>query len=440
MKIVIIGGVAAGLTAATKLKRGNPDLEVIVYERGRDISYGSCGLPYFIADDIKDSEKLIAKDVARLKEEYDIDVYTYHEVIGLKVESQEITVKDLKKETVFDTHFDKLIIATGASPIVPPLEGVDNDNVFTLRDVQDGIKLKAAILKPSTERIVIIGGGYIGLEIAEAVKKLGKQIRIIEKAPRILSNFDEPVSKFVATLFNENGVKIHINEGLEKIVKNEVITEKGRYHADVVIMSVGSRPNTEFLKDSGIERLKNGAIVVNDRLETSIDNIYAAGDCASTLHLLKSKPDYIGLASIASKEAKTLARILLGEAVTFQPILGSSAIKIFNFEFGKTGLGEEEARAEGIDFGIQEITINDKPTYYPGYQDIHLRILYEKTSRKIIGGQVYGVEGAVLRTDVVAACIFKGMTADEMAYLDLCYAPPFSNVWDAINTVTSIIK
>ena len=440
MKIVIIGGVAAGLTAATKLKRGNPDLDVIVYERGSDISYGSCGLPYFIADDIKDSEKLIAKDVARLKEEYDIDVYTHHDVIGLKAESQEITVKNLKEDTVFDTRFDKLIIATGASPIVPPLEGVDNDNVFTLRDVQDGIKLKEAILRPSTQDIVIIGGGYIGLEIAEAIKKLGKNIRIIEKAPRILSNFDAPISKFVATLFSEHGVKIHLNEGLEKILGNEVITEKGRYNADVVIMSVGSRPNTKFLKDSGIEMLKNGAILVNNRLETSIDNIYAAGDCTSTIHLLKSKPDYIGLASIASKAAKTLARILLGETVTFQPILGSSAIKIFNFEFGKTGLGEEEAIAEGIDFAIQEITTNDKPTYYPGYKDIHLRLLYEKASRKVIGGQVYGQEGAVLRTDVIAACIYNGMTADEMAYLDLCYAPPFSNVWDAVNTVTSVIK
>jgi len=440
MKVVIIGGVAAGLTAATKLKRGNPDLEVIVYERGHDISYGSCGLPYFVADDIKAPEELIAKDVAKLKEEYDIDVYTHHEVIALNEEKQEITVKNIKENHFFDTHYDKLIVATGASPIVPPLEGVNSSIVYTLRDVRDGIKLKEAILKPSTKDVVIIGGGYIGLEIAEAIKKLGKQIRIIEKAPRILSNFDAPISDFVATLFNAQGVKIHLNEGLEKIEGHEVITEKGRYSADVVIMSIGSRPNTKFLKNSSLKMLRNGAIIVNERLETNNAHIYAAGDCASTTHLLKSEPDYIGLASIASKEAKTLARVILGEPVTFQPILGSSAIKIFNYEFGKTGLGEEEAKAQGIDFGIQEIKINNKPKYYPGYKDIHLRILYEKESKKVIGGQVYGEEGAVLRTDVIAACIYNGMTADEIAYLDLCYAPPFAGVWDAVNTATSVIK
>lgn len=440
MKIVIIGGVAAGLSAATKIKRENKETVVTVYAKGQFISYGSCGLPYFITDTIKTHTELISKDADRLKSEYGIQVYTNHEVIHVDPLKKQIKVKDHLSNSYFKDDYDDLVIATGAASIFPNVKGLDEVHCFQLRDLEDGIRLKAEILRPENKRVLVIGSGYIGLEVVEALSDYGKEVTLVNRSENLLKSYDQEVSDKILELLISKDVKLHLGEKLEEVGDKFVKTDKGMYEADIIVVALGNKPNTDFLIDTGIEMLSNGAIVVDSQMRTSLKNIYAAGDCATVSHLLKKKPAYIPLATNASKQGKILAQVLMGKNISMPPVLGSNAIKIFDYHFSKTGLSEKEAIEEGYNVGSNFVKTHTKPSYYPGSKAIFIKIIYEIDTHIVLGVQIFGQEDVVLRVDVFAACIFNKMTTEQIEYLDLCYAPPFSGVWDAINVSAGTVK
>lgn len=440
MKIVIIGGVAAGLSAATKIKRENKEAVVTVYAKGQFISYGSCGLPYFLTDTIKTHTELISKDPERLKLEYGIQTHTNHEVIHVDSAKKQITVKDLSSNRTFVDDYDELVIATGAASVLPNVKGLDEVHCFQLRDLEDGIQLKAEILKPENKRVLVIGSGYIGLEVVEALSDYGKEVTLVNRSENLLKSYDQEVSDKILELLISRSVKLHLGEKLEEVGDKFVKTDKGTYEADIIVVALGNKPNTEFLIDTGIDMLSNGAIVVDSQMKTSLKNIYAAGDCATVSHLLKKKPTYIPLATNASKQGKILAQVLMGKNISMPPVLGSNAIKIFDYHFSKTGLSEKEAIEEGYNVGSNFVKAHTKPSYYPGSKAIFIKIIYEIDTHIVLGVQIFGQEDVVLRVDVFAACIFNKMTTEQIEYLDLCYAPPFSGVWDAINVSAGTVK
>jgi len=443
MKVIVIGGVAAGMSAASKLKRTDKEAEVIVYEKGVHLSYGACGLPYYVGDLNDDYKKLIL----RTKEDFekrDIKINLKHEVVGVEPEKNLIKVKNLENGEEFEDNYDKLMIATGASPIIPPFPGKDLKNIFTLNTIEDGLSLKEEAMKETTKNIVVVGGGYIGIELAEVLTNLGKNITVVEMAPKILIPFDKEISDFAHEELEKNGAKVKINEKVEGFEGNEKVekvkTDKGEYNADLVIMSVGIRPNTKFLEDSGIKLAKNGAVEINREMKTSVDNIYAAGDCAEVYNMIKKENSYIALGTNANKCGKIAGENLAGENIEYKGTLGSSAIKVHSLELARTGLSEKEAEELGYNYKTKIITTVDKPHYYPGGKELTFKLIYEKDTNRILGAQGSGEEGVVLRIDVFALAIENRMDTEDLGMSDFCYAPPFSTAWDAINIVGNASK
>jgi len=443
MKVVVIGGVAAGMSAASKLKREDNNAEIVVYEKGVHLSYGACGLPYHVGDLNDDYKKLIL----RTKEDFEkkgIKVKLKHEVTGVNPENNSIKVKNLESGEEFEDKYDKLMIATGASPIVPPFPGKELDNIFTLNTIEDGISLKEEAMKDTTKDIVIVGGGYIGIELAEVLANLGKNITVVEMAPKILMPFDKEISDLAHEELEKNGVKLKVSEkvegfeGKEKVEK--VVTDKGEYNADLVILSVGIRPNTKFLQDSGIKLAKNGAVVIDRQMRTNFDNIYAAGDCAEVYNMVKKENSYIALGTNANKCGKIAGENLAGQNIEYKGTLGSSAIKVHSIELGRTGLSEKEAEDLGYDYKTKIVQANTKPHYYPGGKKITFKLIYEKDTNRLLGVQGAGEEGVVLRIDVFALAIENRMATDDVGMTDFCYAPPFSPVWDPVNVAGNAAK
>lgn len=445
-KIIIVGGVAAGMSAASKAKREKKDLEITVYEMTDIVSWGSCGLPYYVGNFYNDSERMIAKPLEQFQKE-GITVKMKHEVVGVDIEKKEISVKNLTTEEIFKDNYDELIITTGASAVKPPIKNIDLENVFTLKEFSDGIVLKKAMMKPENKRIVIIGAGYIGLEAVEAAVNLKKEVRIIQLGDRVIpGSFDKEITDIMEKeLRGHESVFLNLDEAVSEFEGKDgriskVKTNKGVYPADVVILATGVRPNTKFLEGTGIETLRNGAIIIDGRGRSNIKGIYAAGDCATVYHKIKKENVYIPLATTSNKIGRVVGENLAGKDKKFEGTLGSAAIKILDLEAGRTGLSSEEAKKMGINYKSVFVHDKNQTSYYPGQEDIYIKLIYEANTKKILGGQLIGKKGAVLRVDVLAAAIDKGMTTDELGYLDLCYAPPFSLTWDPLNVAGNLAK
>lgn len=444
MRIVIIGGVAAGMSAAAKARRLDKNADIVVYERTEVISWGACGLPYFLGDFFTDPKVMIA----RTKEEFienGIEVNTEHEVLSVNVSNKTLTVKDLNSGKEFEDTYDKLMIATGASPVIPPIENIHIDNVFTLKEYKDGIAIKELLKKEEIANIVIIGAGFIGIEASEAMRKLGKSCRLIQLDSRVLpESFDKEITDIMQQELVKHGVDLHLEEMVKKLngegkVK-EVVTNKGTYPADLVIICTGVRPNTTFVKDAGLKMLRNGALIINEYGETNIKDIYAAGDCASVYHLVRKDNIYIPLATTANKIGRIVGENLAGEKNIFQGTLGSGAVKVMDLEAARTGISENEAIKNGITYKTIFIKDQNQTSYYPGQCDIYIKLIYDPNTKIILGGQIIGKNDAVLRVDVLAAAIFNKMTTDQLGMLDLCYAPPFARTWDAVNVAGNVAK
>ena len=437
MRVIIVGGIAAGTSAAAKLRRLHKDAEIVIYEKGDIVSFGACGLPYFVGDFFEDTERMIAgTPEAFIKS--GVDVKTLHEVTNVDFKNKKVTVKNLKEGTTFEDSFDKIMIATGARSIIPPIKNVNLENVHTLKSLQDGYALKTLMKNEKNKKIAIIGAGFIGLEAVEAAKKYGKEVSVFQLGDRILQDvFDKEITDLLEEELRKHDVNLYVQETVTELIGDgkveKVVTNNREVEADVVIIATGVRPNTEFLKDSGIEMLRNGAIVVDNHGRTSIEDVYAAGDCASIYQIVQHEQSYVPLATGANKLGRIVGENLAGMDTEFQGSLSSSCIKVMDMEAGRTGITEEKAKSLGINYKTAFVTDMNQTDYYPGQNKIYVKLIYNADTYEILGGQVAGYKGAVQRVNVLAACIFGKITTKQLGMLDLCYAPPFARTWDVLN-------
>lgn len=443
MKVVIIGAVAAGMSAAAKLKRIKPDYEVVVYEKTDIVSFGACGLPYYVGDFFHDPNMMIAREKSKFIES-GIDLKTFKEVIDVDTLEKTLTIKDALSGEIFIDNYDKLMIATGASSIMPSLDK-SYDNLTTLKDMNDGIKLKELISKEENKNIVIVGAGFIGIETIEAAKRLNKNIHLIGRSNRILSKvFDKEITDLLEEELRKNNIHLHLNETIQKYIGEEnitkVITNKSEIDCDIVVMAIGVKPNTSFLENTNIKMLSNGAIIVDECGRTSVEDIYAAGDCATIKNLVTNEDMYVPLATGANKLGRIVGENLGGINSYYPGSLASSCIKVLDMEAAVTGLTEERAKALNLDFKTKCITNYNQTHYYPGREKLLIKLIYDAKTKVILGGQIAGYKDAVQRANVLATAITAKMTTEQLGMLDLCYAPPFATTWDALNVAGNVSK
>ncbi|CEJ72571.1 coenzyme A disulfide reductase [[Clostridium] sordellii] len=444
MRVVIIGAVAAGMSAAAKLKRSKPEYDVIVYEKTDVVSFGACGLPYFVGGFFDDPNNMIARAPEKFRES-GIDLNIFNEVISVDTENKKLKVKNVNTGETFIDSYDKLMIATGASSIIPPIKNVKLENVSTLKSLDDGVKVKELMNKDEIKKIAIIGAGFIGLEAVEAAKKLGKEVVVFQLEDRILPQvFDKEITDILESEIRKHEVDLRLEEIVSELVGEtkveKVVTNKGEYEADLVIIATGVRPNTAFLKDTGMDMLPNGAIIIDEFGRTSIEDIYAAGDCATIQNIVTGQDSYVPLATGANKLGRIVGENLAGANNSFQGSLGSSCIKIMDMEAAATGLTETQASKLGVEVKAKFISDFNQTNYYPGRDKMYVKLVYDASTKVILGGQVAGFKDAVQRCNVIAACIFGKLTTNQLGMLDLCYAPPFARTWDILNVAGNVSK
>lgn len=428
MNYVIIGGDAAGMSAAMQLYRHDPDAHITVLEKGSIYSYGQCGLPYVVGGLIDSTDDVIARTVETFRTKYGIDARIRHEATDVDADQKTVSGVDHATSKTFTISYDRLLIATGASPLVPTWKGADR--VHVLKTIPDTNKLIDGL--QTAENVVVIGAGYIGLEAAENIAHLGKRVTLIQRSSAIGTMFDIELSERLEEEAKRNGVRVVLNEEVESIEDGFVYTNGGRYKADLVVAAVGVTPNTAFLKRTGMKMLENGAIIVDDQLKTSVPHIYAAGDCATHFHRITKKPDYIPLGTTANKQGRIAGLNMAGNTRIFRGITGTSVLKFFNLIAASTGVSEEKAAAEGLQYEMVTLETKNKAGYYPDWTPLFVKLIYHKKTRQLLGGQAIGQEGADKRIDVLAAALFAELTIDDLEDLDLSYAPPVNGVWDPV--------
>ena len=446
-KIIVIGGVAAGMSAASKAKRTDKSLDITVYEMTDAISWGACGLPYYVGDFYPDASLMVARTYEEFQKE-GINVKIKHKVENIDFKNKKVFVRNLNENKVFEDNYDELVIATGASSTSPKdIKNLDSEGVYNLKTFNEGLDVKREMLKKENENIIIIGAGYIGIEIAEAALKLGKNVRIFQHSARILNKtFDEEITDLLENHIREHEkISLHLNESpLEvKTFENKVIglkTDKKEYKANLIIVATGVRPNTEFLKDTGIELFKNGAIIIDRFGRTNIPDVYAAGDCATVYHSVLEKNVYIALATTANKLGRLIGENLTGANKKFIGTLGSAGIKVLEFEAARTGITEQEAKDNNINYKTVFVDGEDHAGYYPGGEDVYIKLIYNTDTKVLLGAQVAGKKGAALRANTLAVAIQNKMTVTELANMDFLYAPPFATTWDIMNVAGNVAK
>ncbi|BCR22137.1 CoA-disulfide reductase [Borrelia sp. HM] len=443
MKIIIIGGTAAGTSAAAKAKRTNKELNITIYEKTNITSFGACGIPYFIGGFFDEPNNMIARTPDEFSKN-GISVFVEHEVIKVDTKNNTLQIKNLKTKQVFNDTYDKLVIATGANPIIPPISNIKLNNFYTIKNMQDGKAIKELLAKKDINDIIIIGAGYIGIEMIEAVKALRKNVRLIQLDKRILpESFDQEITNIMEEELKRNNVLVHTNEFAKSLIGKEkvkgIITNKGEYPADLIILATGVRPATEFLEGQ-LETLQNGAIIVNEYGETSIKNIFAAGDCATIYNIVSNQNDYIPLATTANKLGKVIGENLAGKRVSFKGTLGSASIKVLSLEAARAGLTEETALKIGIKYKTVFIKDKNHTNYYPNQEDLYIKLIYHEETKKIIGAQTIGKNGAAIRMHALSLAIYSKLTTKELGMMDFSYSPPFSKTWDALNIAGNAAK
>ena len=447
--IVVIGAEAAGMSAAAKACRVNRDARVTVFEQSDVISFGACGLPYYIGDFFTDPKEMSEFSPEQFAAR-GIDVRIKHRVESVDPQRQVLTVTNIDSGDSFEHPYNRLLIATGAIPVMPPVpglqEGFDQGRVSFVKTMQDGIQLKETVTSDQVKDVAIIGAGYIGLEMAEALERQGKHVRIFDSVSLPLSgSFDQEISELVCKELDAKGVACHWEEPLKNLEIADdqrliLTTGKGEYQADLVVLCTGVRPNTAFIKDLGLEMLGNGAIIIDDQTRTSLPDIFAAGDCATVPHAQIEGPVWIPLATYANKLGRLAGEVMGGMDSHFPGGYGAACLQVLGLEAGRVGLSEEEAKTQGIDYKTVVIRDKDHTSYYPGQSDILVKLVYDAESKKLLGGQIAGGRGAVLRVDVLSAAIKGGLTTADLGMMDFCYAPPFARTWDALNVAGNVAK
>lgn len=444
MKVIVIGGVAAGMSAAGKIRRNMLESEVVVYEKGSTLSYGACGLPYYVSNVIKDRDAMIARTAEEFRAQ-GISVKLFHEVIGLKTDEHTVVVRDLQNGGIFTDSYDKLVITSGASAVVPPWKGVELDNIFVLSNLEDGDSIKQAAHHSRVKSVTVIGAGFIGVELVEAFLEIGKRVTLVELQNQILPGFDKDMAQPLQEELESKGAVLKLGEKVERFegasCVERVVTNVNSYASDLVVIAVGVRPNTSFLDGTDIERLGNGAVVVDRSMRSSHPDIFAGGDCATVFHKVLVRSDsYIPLGTNANKQGRMIGDILCSVPVDYQGTLGTAMIKVCDYEAAKTGITEKDAILNHIPYQTVSVKAGSHAAYYPRQEPTYIKLVTAPDSKKILGAQVVGKEGAALRADIFAMAVHTGMTAPELGYVDFGYSPPFAGVWDAVSVAANRVK
>lgn len=444
-RLIVVGGVAAGMSAASAARRAKPDMEIIIFEKGPFISYGACSIPYYLSKDIEDYHQLIAISPEAARDERGLDVRSGCTVSSIDTKNKEVSVYEKDPGKTRKYSYDKLVLATGAVSIRPPMPGIDLQNVFTLRTLEDGIAIRDFIDRsyekrgeiPRLPRVVIIGGGYIGLELCESFRKRGLDVTVVEKMDRVLGTMDTTVTALVEDKIRNEGVKLFKETSVLGFAGRDgtvatVETDKGQFPAELVIVSVGVAPNTKLAAEAGVALGIRGAISVDEFMATNVPDIYAAGDCAEAIFTVTGKKTYIPLGTTANKQGRIAGENAAGKKSTFDGIVGTAQTKVFDLEVARTGLSLLEAEREGLDCFSSTIQGRSRSTSYPAGKPLLITYVVEKRTGRLIGAQMVGQEGVALRIDTLATCLYGKMTIMDVARLDLGYAPPFATVWDPI--------
>jgi NADPH-dependent 2,4-dienoyl-CoA reductase/sulfur reductase-like enzyme/rhodanese-related sulfurtransferase len=442
-RLLVIGGVAAGPKAAAKARRCDPEMEIVVYQEEDDISYAGCGLPYYVSGVIEDREKLISRTPGKFAQD-GIKILKNRRIERIDLQNSTVTGRRVGPGETFTDQFDRLVIATGAYPIRPKIEGIDLKNVFYLRSIFDADAVLEKVRSEDIQNVVIAGGGYIGLEMAESLVHLGKNVTIVELAPQILTLFDEDFAGILRQYLEKKGVKVFTSEGIQALKGREgkvthVQTAARQLEADAVLMSLGIRPQVELAKQAGLKIGETGAIWVNEKMETSAEWVYAAGDCAETTHLITGKNVWIPLGSTANKQGRVVGVNVCGGNATFPGVMGTTIFKTFDFNVAKTGLNMREAEKEGF-HPVQAVVRGfGHAHYYPGGKESTLKVIADKETGRILGGQTIGEGPSDKFIDILAMALHGKMTSRHLASVDLAYAPPFSPVLSPIIVAANVL-
>jgi NADPH-dependent 2,4-dienoyl-CoA reductase/sulfur reductase-like enzyme/rhodanese-related sulfurtransferase len=450
MKVVVVGGVAAGPKVASKVIRLMPEADVTIVEKGEFLSYAGCGLPYYVSGVVETQAELMAtpvgvvRDAAFFQQVKNVHVMNHTEALAIDRHGKRVLVKSLPGGEETWLPYDKLMLATGARPVLPPLPGVDKENIFTLHGVHDAEAMRVLLAENKARDVVVLGGGLIGVEITEALASKGCRVTIVEMLPHILSMMDWEIARLVELHLESKGVKILTDTKVEAFegdgAVTGVATSAGHLAADMVVVAAGVRPRVELAKDADLEMGSTGAIRVDGQMRTSDPDIFAAGDCAESINLVTGKPCYVPLGSTANKQGRVAANSICGHADCFPGVLGSSICKVFDFAVGTTGLTEAAARAQGYDVVTALAPAPDKAHFMPGAVPLLLKLVAEKGSRKLLGVQITGPGDGDKRIDVAAMALTMGMTVDQLAQADLCYAPPYAPAMDNIITAANVAR
>lgn len=443
MKVVIVGGVAGGATTAARLKRLNEKAEIILVERGNFISFANCGLPYYIGNVIKNKKDLLVQTPENFNSRFNIEVRVKQEVIKINRQEKNVIIKNLETNEEYEESYDKLVLSPGASPI-NPFKNLNSDKIRTLRNVEDSIEIKEYIEKNNVENVAIIGGGYIGVELAENLSHFNNvKVTIIEKASHLIAPLDEDMSKFVYKVLANNGVNIILNNGVKEIInKNDKLNielEDKNIDADFVVLCIGVKPEDDLAKQAGLKVYQKGGIEVNEKMQTDDEDIYALGDAVKIKNCVTGEMSSIPLAGPANKQARVVANNICNIYTSYDGSIGSSILKIFNYNLGITGINEEACKRNNIKYKTIILSPFSHATYYPGASMLTIKAIYEEETGIILGAQVFGKDGVDKITDILATAIQTNMTAYDLEELDLCYAPPFSSAKSPVNLLGNSI-
>lgn len=438
MKVVIVGGVAGGATAAARIRRLDEQAEIVVFERSGYVSYANCGLPYYIGDTITDPETLTLQTPDSFFSRLRIKMTVHHEVTAIHPDRKTVSVKNLQNGTEFEEDYDKLLLSPGAKPTQPKLPGVGLSNLFTLRTVEDTFRIKNYINSHHPKSAVLAGGGFISLELAENLRHLGMDVTIVQRPKQLLNPFDPDMAAFLHSEMRNHGITLALGHTVEGFQEKDggidvLLKEEVPLHADLVVLAIGVSPDTALARDAGLELGVKGSIVVNDRMETSVPHIYAAGDAVQIKHFVTGEDAVISLAGPANKQGRIAADNICGRDSRYLGSQGSSIIKIFDLTAATTGINETAAKKAGLNVDKVILSPLSHASYFPGGKVMTMKVLFEKETYRLLGAQIIGYEGVDKRIDVLSAAIHAGMNATQLKDLDLAYAPPYSSAKDPVN-------
>ena len=445
MKVVIIGGVAGGATAAARIRRLDEQAEIIVFERSGYISYANCGLPYYIGDTITDPEALTLQTPESFFSRFQITMKVRHEVTAIHAERNVVSVKNLETGAEFEERYDKLLLSPGANPSLPPVPGTDIDRLFTLRTMEDTFRIKDYINKKNPRSVILAGGGFISLELAENLRHLGMEVTIIQRPKQLMNPFDVDMASFIHSEMRSHGIRLllgHTVEGFEE-TENGVcvlLKEEAPLFADMAVLAIGVSPDTRLAEMAGLKLGIKNSIIVNERMETSVPNIFAVGDAVQVKHFVSGEDSLISLAGPANKQGRIAADNICGKDSRYSGSQGSSIIKVFNMTAAVTGLNEKSAKKAGLSVDKVILSPMSHAGYYPGGKVMTMKVVFEKETYRLLGAQIVGYEGVDKRIDVLATAIRAGMKATDLNELDLAYAPPYSSAKDPVNMAGFMIE